>query len=150
MKLLPALIQQDLESFGEAMDQIQNIAWKKVEVEEQDPIVRQVTAFLQDNGAYGVGLSSWGPAIFCFGKDLRALEVETRTFLQHTNPSSTCFLTRANNTGAIVMERISHRISQKSTEEHRAEDTRLKTQDSRKIQDTRCRNLESRVLGFES
>jgi predicted sugar kinase len=104
MKLLPALVQWDLEAFGEAVDQIQNIAWKKVEVEEQDPVVRQVMAFLRDNGAYGVGLSSWGPAIFCFGENLRTLEARTREFLASTNAGGTCFLTRANNTGAAVIE----------------------------------------------
>jgi len=102
MKLLPALVQRDLKTFGEAVDQIQNIAWKKVEVKEQDPIVRQVMAFLRDNGAHGVGLSSWGPAIFCFGEDLRALEAKTRAFLADTKAGGTCFLTRANNTGAMV------------------------------------------------
>jgi len=136
MKLLPAIVQQDLETFGQAVDQIQDIAWKKVEVERQDPIVRQVMAFLRDNRGHGVGLSSWGPAIFCFGEDLRTLEAKTRVFLANTDAGGTCFLTRANNTGAVMMQRIGHRISQKSTEEHRAEDTRLKTQDPRKIHET--------------
>jgi len=104
MKLLPALVQQDLQSFGEAVDQIQNIAWKKVEVEEQDPIVRMTMAFLRDNGAHGVGLSSWGPAIFCFGEDLRMLEAKTQAFFASANAGGVCFLTRANNTGAVVIE----------------------------------------------
>jgi len=104
MKLLPALVQQDLRYFGEAVDQIQNVAWKKVEVERQDPIVRQTMRFLRDHGAHGVGLSSWGPAIFCFGEDLRELEARTRDFLADTDVGGACFLTRANNTGATVIE----------------------------------------------
>ena len=104
MKLLPALVQRALEPFGEAVDHIQNIAWKKVEVAEQDPIVRTTMAFLRANGAHGVGLSSWGPAIFCFGEDLRELEVRTRAFLTNTDAGGTCFLTRANNAGAEVTE----------------------------------------------
>ena len=104
MKLLPALVQRDLEHFGKAIDQIQNMAWKKVEVQEQDPVVRQVMAFLRDNGAYGVGLSSWGPAVFCFGEDLSDLEAKAREFLVNTGTAGFCFLTRANNTGAMVIE----------------------------------------------
>ena len=104
IKLLPALIQRDLKSFGDVVDQMQKIAWKKVEVEEQDSIVRQTMFFLRENGAYGVGLSSWGPAVFCFGEDLKSLETKTRAFLANTDAGGTCFITRANNTGAMVIE----------------------------------------------
>jgi beta-ribofuranosylaminobenzene 5'-phosphate synthase len=104
MKLLPALVQRDLKPFGEAVDQIQNMAWKKVEIQKQDPMVRLTMRFLQDNGAHGVGLSSWGPAIFCFGQDLTSLEAEVRAFLANTNAGGISFLTRANNTGALVIE----------------------------------------------
>lgn len=104
MKLLPALVQRDLKYFGDAVDQIQDMAWKKVEVEEQDSIVRLTMAFLRENGACGVGLSSWGPAIFCFGEDLSTLEMETRAFLDSTDAGGICFLTQPNNTGAVVLE----------------------------------------------
>jgi beta-ribofuranosylaminobenzene 5'-phosphate synthase len=108
LKLLPALIQHDLESFGDAVEKIQGIGWKKVEINEQDEIVRQTIAFLRDNGGYGVGLSSWGPAIFCFGKNLRQLEIITNKFFADNNPGGYCFLTHASNTGAMVIneERI--------------------------------------------
>jgi beta-ribofuranosylaminobenzene 5'-phosphate synthase len=104
MKLLPAIVQRDLEPFGEAVDLIQNMAWKEVEIEKQDPVVRMTMNFLWDNGAHGVGLSSWGPAIFCFGHDLKPLEAKTRGFLASTEAEGICFLTRANNTGAVVIE----------------------------------------------
>lgn len=104
MKLLPALIQSDLESFGKAVDQIQRIGWKKVEVNEQDPTVRDAMSFLRDNGGQGVGLSSWGPAIFCFGDDLRKLEAKTQEFLAERNPGGYCFLTHPNNSGASINE----------------------------------------------
>lgn len=104
MKLLPALVQQDLESFGHAVDLIQSIGWKKVEVQEQDPIVRLTMSFLKDNGAYGVGLSSWGPAVFCFGKNLGVLKAKTQAFLSSMNASGICFLTKARNSGAAIIE----------------------------------------------
>lgn len=104
IKLLPAIVQQNLLGFGEAIDQIQNIGWKKVEIEKQDGIVRQTMHFLKDNGAYGVGLSSWGPAIFCFGENLKALETQARSFFSEINVNGTCILTRANNVGAVTVE----------------------------------------------
>lgn len=108
LRLMPSIIEQDLLSFGDAVKQIQSIGWKKVEINEQDEIIRETIAFLDKNGGYGVGLSSWGPAIFCFGKDLKQLESKTNEFLLDKNLGGYCFITRANNTGAIIIneERI--------------------------------------------
>ncbi|MGB9597152.1 MAG: beta-ribofuranosylaminobenzene 5'-phosphate synthase [Candidatus Poribacteria bacterium] len=104
LKLLPAVVQKDIVSFGEAIDLIQNIGWKKVEIEKQDEIVRQMMAFLRENGGYGVGLSSWGPAIFCFGKDLIKLMKKTNNYLIENHIGGYCFITHANNSGATVID----------------------------------------------
>jgi len=104
LKLLPATVQHDLISFGEAVNIIQNLGWKKTEIEKQDEIVKQTMAFLRNNGGYGVGLSSWGPAIFCFGEDLSLLQNKARDFLTENNTNGYCFITRANNFGATVID----------------------------------------------
>jgi len=104
LKLLPAVVQHDIASFGEAIGLIQNIGWKKVEIDKQDGIVRQAMAFLREKGGYGVGLSSWGPAIYCFGENLTELKKITDDFLAKNNPGGYCFLTRANNFGAAVID----------------------------------------------
>lgn len=103
LKLLPAVVQHDLKSFGDAVDIIQCIGWKKIEIEKQDDIVKQTMSFLRNNGGYGVGLSSWGPAIFCFGDDLTSLQSKTSDFLSENNPGGYCFLTRVNNSGATII-----------------------------------------------
>jgi len=100
LKLMPSIVENDIVSFGEAIDQIQTLGWKKVEIENQDAIIRQTMDFLRKNGGHGVGLSSWGPAIFCFGDNLKPLEAKTREFMQR----GYCFLTRANNSGAMVID----------------------------------------------
>jgi beta-ribofuranosylaminobenzene 5'-phosphate synthase len=104
LKLLPSVVQHDIVSFGEAVDLIQSVGWKKVEIEKQDEIVRQQMDFLRQNDGYGVGLSSWGPAIFCFGENLTELQNITEEFLAKNNPGGYCFLTRANNFGATVID----------------------------------------------
>lgn len=104
LKLLPSVVQDDIISFGEAIDLIQNIGWKKVEIEKQDEVVRQIMSFLRENGGYGVGLSSWGPAIFCFGKDLTKLQRMTNEYLKENRISGHCFITHANNLGATVIK----------------------------------------------
>ena len=104
LKLLPSVVQHDIVSFGEAVDLIQSVGWKKVEIEKQDEIVRQTMDFLRQKNGYGVGLSSWGPAIFCFGENLTELQNITEEFLAKNNPGGYCFLTRANNFGATVID----------------------------------------------
>ncbi len=100
LKIMPAIVQKDLLSFSESINYIQTIGWKKVEIEKQDAIIRRTMDFLHNNGGYGVGLSSWGPAIFCFGENLRTLELKVKEFL----PDCHCFITKANNTGATIIE----------------------------------------------
>ncbi len=106
LKLLPSIVQKDIFAFGEAIDLIQNIGWKKVEIEKQDEIVRQIMSFLQKNGGYGVGLSSWGPAVFCFGKNLTKLQLMMNEYLKKNRISGYCFITQANNFGATLEDGI--------------------------------------------
>jgi len=100
MKLLPALVEEDIFAFGEAIDQIQEIGWKKIEVDVQGAILKKTIEFLQNNGAIGVGLSSWGPALFVFGEDLERLREKTQLFLTSLPDGGESFITTANNVGA--------------------------------------------------
>ena len=102
MKLLPALVENDLISFGEAINRIQEIGWKKIEVDAQGAIIQKTMDFLRSNGAVGVGLSSWGPALYAFGEDLKSLQEKTQQFLERLPEGGTCFITKANNIGAEV------------------------------------------------
>ncbi|HIE29516.1 TPA: beta-ribofuranosylaminobenzene 5'-phosphate synthase [Candidatus Poribacteria bacterium] len=100
MKLLPALAENDLTSFGEAVNRIQEIGWKKIEVDAQGPIIQKTMDFLRNNGALGVGLSSWGPALYALGEDLESLQQKTHQFLSNLPDGGICFITKANNIGA--------------------------------------------------
>ena len=68
MQLLPALVEADLPSFGDALSQVQRItgAWFAAQqggVFAPGPTERLV-AFMASWGALGVGQSSWGPAAY--------------------------------------------------------------------------------------
>lgn len=109
MKLLPALVESDLISFGNAINRIQEIGWKKIEVDAQGTIIQKTMDFLRNNGAVGVGLSSWGPTLYALGEDLKAgteapplLQEKTQEFLARLPEGGTCFITNANNIGAEV------------------------------------------------
>lgn len=103
LRLLPAIFEENLAVFGEGVNCIQRFGWKQVEIDAQGEVLRQTLHFLWDNGAIGAGVSSWGPAIFAFGENLIELQEKTRAYLKDTAAAGTCFITKANNTGAEVV-----------------------------------------------
>ncbi|HEX7467477.1 MAG TPA: beta-ribofuranosylaminobenzene 5'-phosphate synthase [Methanobacterium sp.] len=64
MKLMPAVIESDLDSFGTAINKIQDIGFKKVENKLQNPFISQLMENLRIAGAAGVGMSSFGPTVY--------------------------------------------------------------------------------------
>ncbi len=101
-KILPAILENDMNSFGEALNEIQTFGWKKVEIDAQGPELQQTLEFLQTNGALGAGVSSWGPAICAVSEDIEGLKRKTEIFLGELPSGGTCFVTTANNRGAYI------------------------------------------------
>ncbi len=103
LKMLPAILERDLETFGATLEESQKYGFKKFEFRAQSHNIPQCMDFLKQNGGVGVGMSSWGPTVFAFGEDLTELGEKTRRFLDD-NMGGTCFVTRANNTGMTVLD----------------------------------------------
>lgn len=101
-QVLPAMLENDMISFGKALNEIQTFGWKKVEIEAQGVELKQTLEFLQTNGALGAGVSSWGPAICAVSEDIEGLKRKTEVFLGKLPSGGTCFVTTANNTGAYL------------------------------------------------
>jgi len=64
MNLLPFLLEKDIKSFGSVINRIQNLGFKKVEVELQPQKIKSLMENMRELGAYGVGMSSFGPTIY--------------------------------------------------------------------------------------
>jgi beta-ribofuranosylaminobenzene 5'-phosphate synthase len=64
MKMMPAVVEKDLDAFGESVNSIQNIGFKKIENQLQNPLIGEIMQLLRDAGAPGVGMSSFGPTIY--------------------------------------------------------------------------------------
>ena len=64
MNLLPFLLEKDIESFGSVINKIQNLGFKKVEVGLQPQKVKSLMENIRELGAYGAGMSSFGPTIY--------------------------------------------------------------------------------------
>ena len=102
LKILPAVLEDDIKSFGDALNSIQNFGWKKVEIDAQGIELQQALEFLQCNGALGAGVSSWGPAICAISDDIDKLKHNAENFLSNLPNGGTCFITNANNKGVKI------------------------------------------------
>ncbi|MBI5680524.1 MAG: hypothetical protein HZC47_06515 [Methanobacterium sp.] len=64
MKMMPAVVEKDIHSFGWAVNKIQDIGFKKIELDFQDPIINEIIENMRSEGAAGVGMSSFGPTVY--------------------------------------------------------------------------------------
>lgn len=67
MKLIPSVLEEDIESFGEGLNQMQTLGFKRIELELQNEVVRNLSAALREE-AYGAGLSSFGPTVYALAR----------------------------------------------------------------------------------
>lgn len=101
MKLMPAVVEADLDSFGSAVNSIQNIGFKKIENQLQNPCIGNIMDDLRNAGAAGVGMSSFGPTIYAL-TDTNEKKVinEAKHAIDEFGGEIIC--TRAKNSGANV------------------------------------------------
>jgi beta-ribofuranosylaminobenzene 5'-phosphate synthase len=106
MKMMPAVIEKDIEAFGHAVNHIQSLGFKRYEVELQHQVVRDVMALMQESGAYGAGMSSFGPAVYAVvdnKEDASNIMQDAQDLLDSTIGGKV-MITRANNKGAGIKE----------------------------------------------
>jgi beta-RFAP synthase len=107
MKLLPAVVEKDIENFGEALTQIQNrvgdiFAQAQGGRYSSSPAA-QTIGFMLENGVYGAGQSSWGPAVYGLVKssEAKVVRVKTKSFLDGSIGGKV-FVAKAVNRGAVI------------------------------------------------
>ena len=103
MKMLPAIIEKDLPTFGSAVVEFQQLGFKVFEYRAQTNLLKDCIRFVRDSGGVGVGMSSWGPSVFAFGEDLTELRAKAQGWLDEHGGGKT-IITKANNVGLQVGE----------------------------------------------
>lgn len=103
MQMMPAVLEADLEMFGQSMEKFQKLGFKIFEFRAQTQLLKDCLEFLKDNGGTGVGMSSWGPSLYAFGEDLSGLRQKTQTWIE-AHGGGEVILTKANNTGLRIVE----------------------------------------------
>ena len=108
MKLLPALIEEDIRSFGDAITKLEVEVGKMFSSVQKgvfrSPIIEKGVKLLLDHGAYGAGQSSWGPAFYgIFDEEEKAVNVGgILEEMLNKYVGGRVIVTKANNTGAII------------------------------------------------
>jgi len=103
MKMLPAIVEGDIKSFGEGINRLQYLGFKRVELELQREIVRELLRELQ-KVSYS-GLSSFGPTLYsiCEGReDVKKVVETSREFFDKRGIEGEIIVTRGNNQGYIL------------------------------------------------
>jgi len=108
MKLLPALIDRDIGSFGDALTQIQVVIGGYFAGVQggtfSSSAATEAIDFMKACGAYGVGQSSWGPAVYGLVQgegEAKNLRAEVEALLQDRDGGQV-FVANANNRGATI------------------------------------------------
>ncbi len=104
MQMLPALVEEDLESFGRAINHFQLVGFKRREVELQPRPVLDIMEYMRDNGASGSGISSFGPVVYGIvgsSGEGKRLQKEAQRMLDESLGGK-ILLTKAKNRGADI------------------------------------------------
>jgi beta-ribofuranosylaminobenzene 5'-phosphate synthase len=102
MHMIPGIVEHDLDLFARAVNRIQDLGFKKVELGLQHKDIPALLQIMRDAGAACAGMSSFGPTLFAIGdSDLHQADDAVR---EHMAPvgGGTTILTCARNTGASV------------------------------------------------
>jgi beta-ribofuranosylaminobenzene 5'-phosphate synthase len=107
MMTLPAIVERDIEVFGQSLTKMISLGFKKIEVELQRPIIKNLLNILLENGAEGVGMSSFGPTTFAITEGKKQAENLMKTasgLLTEKEISGKFFITPTRNKGALIEE----------------------------------------------
>ncbi|MDX1798267.1 MAG: beta-ribofuranosylaminobenzene 5'-phosphate synthase [Candidatus Lokiarchaeia archaeon] len=103
MKILPGIIKGDLECFGEGLRRIQNIGFKKIEIDLQHDKVKELIKYFKDYGLKAYGMSSFGPSVVgIVESDLEAETLLREIQKSQKNVGGHIYICKPNNTGAKI------------------------------------------------
>ena len=102
MRMLPGIVEKDLDLFSSSVNTIQELGFKKIELSLQPKQIPELIERLRSAGAACAGMSSFGPTVYAIGDtDMRGIEQAAQSFLNDHGGGST-LITSARNKGASV------------------------------------------------
>ena len=99
VRMMPSVLEGEIDIFGAAINRIQELGFKRVEVELAHPIVRTLMEEMREAGAAGAGLSSFGPTVYAVA-DSNARDIEAAAAEAMEEVGGEVVVTRSRNSGA--------------------------------------------------
>jgi len=104
MKLLPAVVEKDLDEFGNAIWRIQNLGFKKAEIDRYGDLIRSALNCVSDD-TKAVGMSSTGPAIYAItDSNAKGIATTLKSYFNEKGLSCETIVTKAKNSGAEISD----------------------------------------------
>ncbi len=101
VRMMPSLVEEDLDVFGDAVNRIQGLGFKRVEVMLQHPLIHRLMEAMGEAGAACTGLSSFGPTVYAIGDSgIRNIEAAAKECMEPVGGD--LMITRCRNWGARV------------------------------------------------
>lgn len=101
MKMLPAVVEQDLDEFRDALWITQNIGFKKIEIDQYGDLIRDILNYMHDITA--IGMSSTGPTVFAItDSNAKSLAKELEKYFDEKDYTCETIVTKARNIGADI------------------------------------------------
>jgi beta-ribofuranosylaminobenzene 5'-phosphate synthase len=101
VRMVPSIVEESLDDFAAAVNRVQEIGFKKIEVMLQHPVVHRLMAEMREAGAACAGLSSFGPAVYAI-TDTQGRDIEAAAREAMRDVGGEVLVTRARNEGARV------------------------------------------------
>ena len=103
MKLIPGLLKNNLDCFGEGLKRIQKIGFKKVELSLQHDIVKDLINFFEEYGLKAYGMSSFGPSVVGITQsEEEAANLLKEIQMKLKNVGGHIYICKPNNEGAKI------------------------------------------------
>ncbi|HPS92789.1 MAG TPA: DUF98 domain-containing protein, partial [Methanothrix sp.] len=101
VRMAPSIVEESLDDFGAAINRVQEIGFKRIEVMLQHPVVRRLMEQMRQAGAACAGLSSFGPAVYAI-TDTQGRDIEAAAREAMSEVGGEVLITHARNEGARV------------------------------------------------
>jgi len=101
VRILPSVVEEDLDEFGAAINRIQEIGFKRIEIMLQHPLVRSLMEEMRAAGSACAGLSSFGPTVYAI-TDTQTRDIESAAHDVMRSVGGEVMITRARNEGARI------------------------------------------------
>lgn len=105
MQMIPGILEKDIETFGNAINTIQTIGFKNVEVQLKSPLVPNMLTIMNSAGSYGSGMSSFGPTVFGLtDSDRKAEQIQKAVcdYLSDMDIENKSWISEPNNHGVLI------------------------------------------------